>query len=523
MTKPLKHFGKFIISSMLLFFFSISAFTLTNAHREIKRVDAEDSLVYTLTPDIGDNTSYTSEGNILVNGILWTLEGNSQMLPWRLGGKATKSGETVTPLTTTRSLYSSTPINYSISKIELDFGKADNVTVNSLTVSIHNSAEDAKNGANAIATDTPAFTPYSTVTLDISSFPQEGRYYRMSLNVTITATSNKYVEFVEGRFFGSAGSSPVVDVTNKPTSNLNIGDTGTFNPTSSNITSPTYSFSSSHTEIIEINSSTGEYTVKKGGKAFISCRETGTSTFTSFAIYVDYGLVSLAEAISIANESTLQQYTPKYKVTVTAYFIQLNATSRNDKLSDKKAGETGANELVLYNVPTAHELREKAILNGEVTITGFPGRYSSKPQLIFDSYSAYSDGAIEFAKKFNTDLASVCSDPNADNRAALTSPWSTLKAAYEALDTYAQAKLKNATHSDSDTDIAEAVKLYDHIVARYALEDFMSRSNGTSTLSNRIIDTNNNETIILIALILTLTSVTLIVGYRLIKRRKENN
>ncbi len=520
MTKPLKHLGKFIISSMLLSFFSLGVLTLTNAHRETKRVDAEDSLVYTLTPDIGENNSYTSEGNILVNGVLWTLEGNSQMLPWRLGGKAANSS---TPLTVTRSLYSSTPINYSISKIELDFGKADNVTVNSLTVSIHSSAEDAKSGTNAIARDSPAFAPNSTVTLDISSFAQEGKYYRMSLNITINATSNKYVEFVEGRFYGSVGSSPVVDVTNKPTSNLSVGDRGTFIPTSSNITSPAYSFSSSHTNIIEINSSTGEYEVKKGGKAFISCRETGTSAFTSFAINVDYGLVSLADAVSIANESTLQQYTPKYKVTVTAYFINLNATSRNDKLSDKKVGETEATELVLYGLPTTHELRDKAILNGEVTITGFPSRYSSKPQLVFDSYSLYSDGAIEFAKKFNTDLASVCSNVNADNRAALTAPWNTLKVEYEALDSYAQAKLNNATHSDSDANIVEAIKLYDHIIARYSLENFMSRSNGASPLSNRIIDKNNNETVILISIIITLTSVTLIVGYLLIKRRKENN
>ena len=44
-------------------------------------------LLYTLTPVSGDNNSYAGNCDVTVDGITWNLAGNSQINPWRLGGK----------------------------------------------------------------------------------------------------------------------------------------------------------------------------------------------------------------------------------------------------------------------------------------------------------------------------------------------------------------------------------------------------------------------------------------------------
>ena len=126
--------------------------------------------------------------------ITWNVMANSNMTPWRFGGK------NITDVN--RALFSKTPITQNIKKIEVESGNST-ITVNSLTITVHNSADDASTGANAIATK--VFTSSianSTVTFnkeDATSWA--GKFYRFVYNVTNDTSSNKYIQLSSVKFY----------------------------------------------------------------------------------------------------------------------------------------------------------------------------------------------------------------------------------------------------------------------------------------------------------------------------------
>ena len=160
---------------------------------KVSSVDAADTLVYTLTPSSGSNNSYAGNCDIEVNGVTWNLTGNSQMQPWRIGGK-NLSG-------TDRSLYSKTAMANDISKIEVTHGSASSVTVNSWTVIVSSGADG---GGTVVSTLTPTFETNKTTTIE----RPEGKswancYFKFVYNLTIGG-SNKFVEFSEAKFYKTA-------------------------------------------------------------------------------------------------------------------------------------------------------------------------------------------------------------------------------------------------------------------------------------------------------------------------------
>lgn len=150
------------------------------------------SLQYTLTPASGSNNSYAGNCDIEINGITWNLTGNSTLKPWRIGGKSLSGVD--------RALYSKTALAKNISKIEITHGAASDITVNSMTVIV---ASDADFN-NVISTLTPTFAANSTVTIDRPSGKDWSNcYYKIVYNVTVSGTSNKFVEFSEAKFYGT--------------------------------------------------------------------------------------------------------------------------------------------------------------------------------------------------------------------------------------------------------------------------------------------------------------------------------
>ena len=150
------------------------------------------SLQYTLTPASGSNNSYTGNCDIDIDGITWNLSGNSQQIPWRIGGKSLRG--------VNRALYSKTALNKSITSIEITHGAASSITVNSMTVIV---ASDADFN-NVISTLTPTFAANSTVTIDRPSGKDWSNcYYKIVYNVTVSGSSNKFVEFSEAKFYGT--------------------------------------------------------------------------------------------------------------------------------------------------------------------------------------------------------------------------------------------------------------------------------------------------------------------------------
>lgn len=166
---------------------------------------AEDAY-YTLTPAKGTNNSYTGNCDITIDGITWNLTGNSQLLPWRIGGKSITSAD--------RTVYSKTEMESAIDKVELTVGAASSITVNSLKLTV---ASDASFSTTTIIDEVSAsFEANSTITFEPNTDNKwsTGSYYKFTFNVTVSSTSNKFVEFKEAKFYASNDVSPIINANN---------------------------------------------------------------------------------------------------------------------------------------------------------------------------------------------------------------------------------------------------------------------------------------------------------------------
>ena len=146
--------------------------------------------VYTLTPASGSNNGYAGNCDITIDGITWNLTGNSTMQPWRLGGKSLDGVD--------RELYSKTAISDNITKIEVEHGAASGITVNSATLIVSQNDDFSE--------------PVSTVSFDFVASAKttierpEGAdwsscYYKFVYNLTVSGTSNKFIEFTGAVFY----------------------------------------------------------------------------------------------------------------------------------------------------------------------------------------------------------------------------------------------------------------------------------------------------------------------------------
>ncbi|MBQ3356724.1 MAG: hypothetical protein IJG45_06385, partial [Oscillospiraceae bacterium] len=153
--------------------------------------NAAETLIYTLTPASGSNNSYASNCDVAISGITWNVTGNSTMQPWRIGGKSITAVD--------RTVYSKTAMSSAISKVDLVVGAASSITVNSLNLVV---ASDS-NFTTVIDTVSGTFAANSTITFTPTSGTAwaTGAYYKFVFNVTVSGSSNKFVEFTSAAFY----------------------------------------------------------------------------------------------------------------------------------------------------------------------------------------------------------------------------------------------------------------------------------------------------------------------------------
>jgi len=170
---------------------------------------SDEVVAYTLQPASGSNNNYSSNCDITINGITWNLTGNSQQIPWRIGGKSLTNVD--------RLLYSKTAITDNITKIEVTHGAASSITVNSWTVIV---ATDASFN-NVVSTLTPTFAANATTTINRPDDKDWSNcYYKFIYNVTVSGSSNRFLEFTQAKFYKQDGGDTY-------TVTFNAGD-GTF-------------------------------------------------------------------------------------------------------------------------------------------------------------------------------------------------------------------------------------------------------------------------------------------------------
>lgn len=167
----------------------------------------EDEVFYTLTPATGSNNAYASSCDVTISDITWNVTGNATLIPWRIGGKSLSNEN--------RTVFSKTALGSAITKVELKVGAASSITVNSLKLIV--ASDNAF--SDVIDEVTKTFSANSTITFTPSSPAtnwESGAYYKFVFNVSVSGTSNKFVEFSEAKFYkesggGSSCATPTFD------------------------------------------------------------------------------------------------------------------------------------------------------------------------------------------------------------------------------------------------------------------------------------------------------------------------
>ena len=178
--------------------------TATATYREVyttsKVIDItvdQTELVYGMTPVYGGNQYYADESIITINDIQWSIiGGNTHMVPWRIGGKSLNK--------TDRDIKTMSPVYGTVSKVIVSVGETEgSITFNSLTLSVANNA-GFTNATTYKETYPKASTDYTFYITEATD-----AYYKITYNVTVSGTSNKYYQFNGVKLYGTPANKDI--------------------------------------------------------------------------------------------------------------------------------------------------------------------------------------------------------------------------------------------------------------------------------------------------------------------------
>lgn len=178
--------------------------TATATYREVytasKVIDItvdQSELVYGMESVEGGNNGYAMESKITINDIQWSIMGNTDIIPWRIGGKELKNA-------TDRDIKTMSPVYGTVSKVIVSVGKTGgSIIFNSLTLSVANNA-DFTNATTYKEIYPKASTDYTFYITEATD-----AYYKITYNVTVSSTSNKYYQFNGVKLYGTPASKDI--------------------------------------------------------------------------------------------------------------------------------------------------------------------------------------------------------------------------------------------------------------------------------------------------------------------------
>ncbi len=294
--------------------------SLDGVHSEVVGVRAAEEVVYTLTPSAGKNNSYAGSEDITINTVEWNATGNVSLTPWRIGGKNISSEN--------RLVYSKTAIQEKISKVVLtvQMPTKDNVTVNSLTFSVHSSAENSAKGTtdSSSISKTEISSPSINTTDTTFTFSNtenadwENKYYSFNFSVTNSTKNNKYVFFVKAEFYKESNPDAHVVTITSADDNVELKDGNTLVMTATCAQGDDVKWSSGDTSIATIDESTGVLTPVNVGSVVITatCSTDSTATATkTITVWKEPDVITSKTVADVAALATGEDKTKLYEVT----------------------------------------------------------------------------------------------------------------------------------------------------------------------------------------------------------------
>lgn len=164
----------------------------------------DDVLVYTLDgTQTGGSNGYATESEITQDDVTWMVTGNTDINPWRIGGKNLNGVD--------RPLYSASTLEDDISKVVVTNGTAT-LTVNSMTLIVSSNSDFS----SPTSTLSGTFTANNTTTfVRPTGADWSKKYFKLVYNVS-AGSSNQYVQFVKAEFYKASSVSNCVAPTFSP-------------------------------------------------------------------------------------------------------------------------------------------------------------------------------------------------------------------------------------------------------------------------------------------------------------------
>ena len=247
-------------------------------NQNISKADAAETLDYTLSGAIaGEGNAYAGDNEVTQDGVSWIVNGNTTTNPWRIGGKSLSSVDRLVKSTGVVS-------TGNITKVELTVGSASSVTVNSLQLLVGTAA-----GGSQTSTVTQTFAANSTITFSRPSGADwTGKYFTFDFNITISSTSNKYLQFSQAKFYREVADQTITGISVADVT-VYAGQTVTPEvealPTGATLPNDlTYSLSSvSPSGCVTVDASTGALTGVAAGSATLTVTSAGNNSLTDTA------------------------------------------------------------------------------------------------------------------------------------------------------------------------------------------------------------------------------------------------
>lgn len=257
-------------------------------------------VAYTLDgTQTGGTNGYATESEITQNNITWMVTANTDINPWRFGGK--NLSEVDRPAYTTTALTSNST---NITKVVVTNGTAT-ATVNSMSLIV----ADNEDFTNIVSTVSGTWAASSTTTFERpTNADWTDKYFKIVYNVT-AGSSNQYAQFVKAEFYKETG-------TTLQDSDLSLSPTAlTFDL-----------FDDAEAKAITIStSSTGAISVSNNAYVSTAVNGVATITVTPVAVTPEAQTITVSQAADNtynAGEATftvsVANSTPTYTVTYKA-------------------------------------------------------------------------------------------------------------------------------------------------------------------------------------------------------------
>lgn len=385
-----------------------------------------------------------------------------------------------------------------------------------------NSAKDAGQIVAAAVEDKPnmkvayagTYTPYfkaNDTSIWISAI-EETHTYRLDVTHSDTTVNSYNVVAHEGTEFVTETNVPVV-----------AGDTlafykddviQTINP---KIVGNNNCYSDNGVTTVLLNMNAKIYVDFANGTCFC-----GGMTFGEFGLVVDNNYVRM----TYNNDPVDPSFTEWYKQGYTF------AKGADIKFVDTTLTDSVAKVFSVLKINEVAKDKGFEVLDGHLLCTADGGKTTDiyvkfktdADEVYFGDVKEDLQAAIDFAKAFNDSIGGVCRADASTDKTAMKEAWAAMSADFSKLIEAAQNIIKSATTEHANDDIKAFAAKYDYVFAKYGtaweLNNFAGRTPAASAPFTYALSANNN-TLITIVVVCSVSSITLLGAILLIKRRRN--